>query len=483
MTAVAERQQSRPVYADSFLIQRRHQMLGTAWLAWFVNYLDRTKTAALMPLIAASLAMSTAHVGWVNFGFFLGYACVQPLAGFLTDKVGPRKMLALSVGAFAVFTWTMAFVGDWQQLLVRNVLFGISQGAEVTAGARLVATWFPQRTRGRAFSVHQSAYTIAPVLVPFVAVPLAQALGSWRWSFIVISLLGVPVLFLIDRFVTDRPERNRRVSEQELVTIFGADEAKKPGNVDDPAQARSSAELPPGERVTPYRAIFVNRSVLLMLVAGFFGLLASWGLTTWLPLYGTTQLRLPLLLAGTLASAVWGGAFCGVMIGGWLSDKVFGTKRTPIWLLGGIGMALAIAWAATFQRGVPLIEAYAAFFVAGFCSAWSPVGTLFAPYLGELLTPGAVGRSLGVVVLGGMVGSAVAQPVTAALVIHTASGPEYWPAFLLFAACGIVSCICVAGMIEPRVRRTYLGYLLSGRREGTWTPDGARQPAETVSGA
>jgi hypothetical protein len=26
--------------------QRRYQVLGTAWLAWFVNYIDRTKTAA-----------------------------------------------------------------------------------------------------------------------------------------------------------------------------------------------------------------------------------------------------------------------------------------------------------------------------------------------------------------------------------------------------------------------------------------------------
>ena len=163
---------------DSPLEQRRNQMLGTAWLAWFVNYLDRTKTAALMPLIVVSLGMTTANVGWVNFGFFIGYASVQPFAGFLTDKVGPKRMLALSVGAFAIFTWTMALVGTWQELLVRNVLFGISQGCEVTAGSRLVATWFPRETRGRAFAVHQTAYTIAPVLVPFIAVPLALALGS-----------------------------------------------------------------------------------------------------------------------------------------------------------------------------------------------------------------------------------------------------------------------------------------------------------------
>ncbi len=449
--------------------QRRYQVLGTAWLAWFVNYIDRTKTAALLPLITASLAMTNEQTGSVLFAFFIGYALVQPIAGFFTDVVGAKKALALSVGAFSIFTWMMALVGDWQELWVRNLLFGISQGFEVTAGSRLVATWFPPQTRGRAFAFHQTAYTIAPILAPFVVVPIAQALGSWRWSFVIVAFFGLPVLAAIDHFITDRPERDKRITRAELVTIFGQEEVeRKHGNVLDPTQAHSEADLPPGERVTPYREIFLNRSVFLMFCAGFFGLLAGWGLTTWLPKYGVDQLKLPLLTAGTLASSVYAGSLFGVLAGGYLSDKVFGLKRTPIWLLGGIVMAVAILWAATFQEGVPLWQAYLAFFIAGFASSWSPTGQLFAPYLAELLTPGAVGRSLGVVVLGGMLGSAVAQPLVARLIIETPQGPQYWPAFVMFAVCGVILSLCVAGMIEPRVGRTYLGYLLSGRKEGTW---------------
>jgi ACS family glucarate transporter-like MFS transporter len=453
------------------LSERRNQMLLAAWSAWFVNYIDRSKTAALLPLIVASLAMTTHQTGWVLFAFFIGYASVQPFAGFVTDLVGPKKTLALSVGAFSVFTWTMAMVNTPEELLVRNVLFGIAQGFEVTAGSRLVATWFPMRTRGRAFAFHQTAYTLGPVFVPFIAVPIAQALGSWRWSFLIIAFFGLPVLALIDRFIVDRPERDPRVSDAELNYIFGEEEiAKKHGEVLDPAKAHSAEELPPGERITPYREIFLNRSVGLMFAAGFFGLLATWGLTTWLPTYGYQQLKLPLLIAGTLSSIVYAGSFCGVITGGILSDKAFGMKRTPIWILGGLVMAAALLWATTFQPGVGLPVVYVTFFIAGFFSSWTPVGQLFAPYLAELLTPGAVGRSLGVVVLGGMIGSAVAQPLTAYMIIQTPAGPQFWPAFVLFAVCGVLCSACVCGMIEPRVRRTYVGYVLSGKKEGQWKP-------------
>ncbi|MBV9170210.1 MAG: MFS transporter [Chloroflexi bacterium] len=452
--------------------QRRYQVIGTAWLAWFVNYIDRTKTAALLPLITASLAMDTGQTGSVLFAFFIGYAAIQPLAGFLTDLVGAKKTLALSVAAFSIFTWTMALVGNWQELFIRNLLFGLSQGFEVTAGSRLAATWFPPATRGRAFGFHQTAYTIAPIFAPFIAVPIAQATGSWRWSFMVVAFFGLPVLAAIDHFVSDRPERDPRTSQAELEYIFGED-AHKRGSVLDPARATTEAELPPGERPTPYREIFLNRSVALMFVAGFFGLLATWGLTTWLPTYGVQQLKLPLIIAGSLSSIVFAGSLVGVLAGGYLSDKVFGTKRTPIWLFGGVVMAAAILWATTFQPGAPLIEMYAAFFIAGLAASMSPTGQLFAPYLAELLTPGAVGRSLGVVVLGGMIGSAVAQPLVAALVIQTPAGPQFWPAFVMFAACGVVTTVCVAFMIEPRVHRTYLGYLLAGRKEGKWQPSPA----------
>ena len=457
---------------------RRNKVLSTAWSAWFVNYLDRTKTAALLPLIAASLSMNSAETGQVLFFFFIGYALIQPVAGFMTDKLGPKKTLAITIAAFSVFTWTMAIVSTWQQLELRNLLFGIAEGFEVTAGSRLTATWFPQRTRGRAFGIHQTAYTIGSIIVPFIAVPIAQATGSWRWSFMIIAFFGLPVLAAIHHYIADRPELDPRVSEPELEYIFGKEELASKTGESDPALAHSVAELPPGERITPYREIFLNKNVALMFVAGFFGLFATWGLTTWLPTIGFRQLKLPLLLAGSLSSMVFFGSFCGVVLGGILSDTVFKTKRTPIWLFGGIVMAAATLWASTFRAGVPLGVAYLAFFIAGFAASCSPTGQLFAPYLAEILTPGAVGRSLGVVVLGGMLGSAVAQPVVAALVVQTAAGPDYSRALLAFAACGVIVSACCAGMLEPRVKRTYLGYLLSGGREGTWEPSSATSSAD-----
>jgi sugar phosphate permease len=250
--------------------------------------------------------------------------------------------------------------------------------------------------------------------------------------------------------------------------IFGADEiASKQGTVLNPTEAHTQNELPPGERLVSYREIFLNRSVFLMFVAGFFNLIFLWGMATWLPTYGVRQLKLPLLWAGSLSSILYLGSFFGVVAGGILSDKFFATMRTPIWLLGGLLTAGMIVWAISFQPGVALWEAYLCFFLTGFFTSWTPIGQLYAPYFAELLTPGAVGRAVGVVNLGSQVGSAVAQPLTAMLIIQTATGQQFWPAFVMFAVFGVLTSACVAGTIEPKVGRPYLAYLLSGKKAKT----------------
>lgn len=457
---------TRPPDTIRWTAQRRNHMLATNWLTFLVNYLDRVKTAALLPLIAASIGLNTGQVGWMLFAFYISYAVGQPIAGFLTDLIGPRRTLAVSVTAFTAFTWTIAFAHTYTELVVRNAAFGFFLAFEYAAAARLIAVWFPARSRGRAHAFHQTGNSIGAIIAPLVAIPIAEATGSWRWAFIIISFLGLPMLALIHRNVFDRPEHSPRVSPAELAEIYGpaSSHATDRERYVDPTRARSSDELPPGERPVSYRQAFLNRSVPLMAGATFFASFSIWGLTSWLPTYGVRELGLPLLAAGTMASVFWAATVAGVLAGGLLSDKVFGLKRTPIWLLGGIVTSVVITVAALLPAGVPAAVFFALFGVAGFFAVWSPLAILTPAYLAELLTPGIVGRVIGLVIFTASIGSASAQPIAAALILDTPTGPQYWPAFLCFAGSALLSAVCCFGLVEPSLGRSYLGHLLSRDR-------------------
>lgn len=459
MTATEEA--TRP--ATAWWSQRRNHLLAANWLTYAVNYLDRTKTAALLPLIAASFSLSTRQVGWFLFAFYISYAVAQPIAGYITDRLGARRTLALSVAAFTMFTWTIAFANGYIDLLVRNALFGLFIGFEYSAASRLIAVWFPARTRGRAHAVHQTGNTLGALVAPFIAVPVAEVTGSWRWAFIAISFLGLPLLALIHRYVFDRPEGNPRVTRDELVEIYGPEGTKVGVKVVDPTRATSASELPPGERPVSYREALLNRSILLLAAAVFFASFAVWGLASWLPTYGVEQLGLPLLAAGTMASVFWAGTILGTLTAGFLSDLAFARKRTPVWLVGGIAGCAAITAAALMPPGVPAVVLYVLFGLAGYFVVWSPLAVLTPAYIAELLTPGIVGRVVGFAIVAGNIGSAFAQPLAGALVLHGPDGVHYWPVFLAFGGSALCSALCCFGMVEPTLGRTYLGHRLSGR--------------------
>lgn len=455
-----------------FMHQHRHKVAATVWSAWAVNILDRYKTFALLPLIVASLAMTNQQTGWVMFAFFASFAVCQPVAGWLTDWLGPKKTLAISVASFSIFTWSMALVTNWEQLLYRNVLFGFGIGFETAAVYRLIPTWYPTHSRGRASAIASTGISFGAIFAPFIVVPVAQALGSWRWSFMLVSFLGLPVLWAIEHYISDRPERDPRVSKEELEYIFGAEElARKRAQVFDPTKARSEEELPPGERVVPLRKIFLSRSMVLASMATFLQYIIITGLSTWLPTYAVQQLKMPLLLAGTLLSLMAVGGGLGMLAGGYMSDRVLGTLRTPIWIICGIITAALLLIISQIQAGVSIVVLSIVFFGAGFFTTNASInGPLCGPYLAELLTPGAVGRASGAIVLCSQIGGAFSQLLIARLIIQTPQGTQYWPVFICFACIGIVGAVLTAAMVEPKVKRSYLMYLLSGRKEGTWQP-------------
>lgn len=455
----------------SVLSTRRFQVGATVWAAWFVNFIDRQKTNSLLPLIAASLALSAEQIGWVMFAYYIGFALTQPFAGVLCDRLGPKKTVAISTATFSIFTWTMALVDNGNDLLIRNFIFGIGIGFETAPVYRLIATWFPSRERARASGWVLTGIMVASVITPFIVVPIAQATGTWRWSFMAVSFLGIPMLWAVQRFLADRPELDSRVSRAELEHIFGAEElAKKKGHALDPSKVKSESELAPGERIVSLRTIFLNRSMVLGALATFLQYMAAYGVLTWLPTYGFTELKLPLLLAGTLSSFLAIGAFISYPLGGYLSDNLLKGLRTPLWMLGGVITASILLVVANLQPGVNLIIVYAVFALIGLVSFANLNGVLTSAYTSELLTPGAVGRASSIIVFASQIGSAAAQPLVAKLIIQTPQGPQYWPVFTFFAGCSLLAVLLIAGMVEPKVKRSYIGYLLSGRKEGTWSP-------------
>lgn len=79
----------------------RYTVLSLIWLALLLSFLDRMVMSVSLPFIGKDLNLDTAEQGLIISAFFIGYAAFQIPGGFLADRFGARKIMAIGI-AFMV---------------------------------------------------------------------------------------------------------------------------------------------------------------------------------------------------------------------------------------------------------------------------------------------------------------------------------------------------------------------------------------------
>lgn len=154
-------------------------------------------------------------------GLFIG----TTLFGYISDKVGRRKMFLIDIVAIGVISVATMFVTSPFELLIMRLLIGIVIGADYPIATSMVTEF--SNTHQRAFSMGFIAamWYVGATCANLVGYCLYETEGGWRWM---LGSAFIPCLIiLIGRF--DLPEsprwllRKGRVEEcdQMMIKLFG----------------------------------------------------------------------------------------------------------------------------------------------------------------------------------------------------------------------------------------------------------------------
>ena len=188
-----------------------------------IAYLDRVNISVAGTLLAGEYGLSKIQLGWIFSAFLAGYALFQTPGGRLADKLGARRMLAMGVVWWGIFTALTAAVPArfgaalFGFMLVRFAL-GAGEAVIYPASNQFVARWIPSSERGLANGLIFSGVGAGAGLTPPLIAYLMLRYG-WRWSFVVCAILGLLaglVWFFIAR---NSPDEHPLVSSDELERI------------------------------------------------------------------------------------------------------------------------------------------------------------------------------------------------------------------------------------------------------------------------
>ena len=180
-------------------------------ITWILDGLEVTLVGSLSGAIAASprLRLTETEVG-LTASAYLGGAVVGALFfGWLTDRLGRKKLFTVTVLIYLVATIASGFAWDFWSFALFRFVTGMGIGGEYAAVNATIQELIPARKRGFTDLVINGSFWLGAALGALGAVValdpavIDPELG-WRVAFVIGGVIGIAVL-LLRRFIPESP--------------------------------------------------------------------------------------------------------------------------------------------------------------------------------------------------------------------------------------------------------------------------------------
>ena len=171
-------------------MKKKNLILTMLVILGVVTFLDRINISVAGSSIMHDLGLTPSQWGWVQSAFILSYGLMQIPMGALGDRLGHRKILALIVLWWSLFTAFTGMAGGLASLLVIRFMFGIGEAGSSPCSTGVISRWFEKGEVGKAQGYVWAASRMGGALTPFVVIPVMMWVG-WRAAFYLLGALGI----------------------------------------------------------------------------------------------------------------------------------------------------------------------------------------------------------------------------------------------------------------------------------------------------
>jgi sugar phosphate permease len=211
------------------------------------------------------------------------------ISGWIIDRFGPRRVMLVGIILGGV---ALVGLGNMSSLWHFYFFYFISSLAYMTAGPLpnqvLISRWFTTN-RGKAMGFAYIGIGVGGMLVPQIARVFNINFG-WQNSLMLLGLFMIIAAFPMIWFVKDNPDNEQKVMKSQ-------------------------------EPKLPFKEVFKNRNVYLLLIGSMCSIGAVAGTSQHLKLFLSLDLEFSQEIAANMFSMILGSSIIGRILMGFLADK------------------------------------------------------------------------------------------------------------------------------------------------------------------
>src|SRR5471030_1709649 len=143
-----------------------HVVLAMLCVMYFITYIDRVNISTAASEIQKELHLSKTEIGLVFSAFAYPYLLFQVIGGWVGDRFGPRRTLAICSIIWAGATILSGFATGLVSIIIARVLLGLGEGATFPTATRAMSNWTVEGKRGFAQGITHAAARIGNAVTP-----------------------------------------------------------------------------------------------------------------------------------------------------------------------------------------------------------------------------------------------------------------------------------------------------------------------------
>ena len=284
-------------------------ILVICFMNLFVNYSVRLGYGVVLPEMIRTQGFGRAAAATIINSYFFVYISLAPFAGYLTDRIGAKRVMTISMLILGIGVVLMGTVQSLRTACIFFALTGLGAAGLWAPVLTLAQRWFAPHRRGFALGIISTGYGLGFAVIGAVF-PWIVERFSWRYAWFFLGSGALMMVLVNGLLLRSAPE------------ISGL----QPWGQKDTSEGRNTG-MPMPEKRIPLTALFHNSRFWLIGFSYLAIAYSLYGITTFMVDYAKYQLGLPLEKASLLATIHGIGQIVGVLTILPLSDHL-GRKTT-----------------------------------------------------------------------------------------------------------------------------------------------------------
>ena len=268
----------------------RAAVLAMLLLVYSFNFLDRQLLGILAAPIKADLGLTDTQLGALGgIAFALLYSTLAIPLAMLADRTSRTWVITASLAVWSGFTALCGMANSFATMFLCRIGVGVGEAGGVAPSYALISSYFPPNQRARALAIYSLGIPLGSAAGLFYGGYIAAKV-EWRTAFIVMGVAGIALAPLF-RLVVREPARPAATQSVPVAHVFGI-LAKKP-------------------------------SFWLMALGAAASSMCGYGVAFWMPSLLQRSFGMTLVEAAEFLGAILlTGGSAGVLLGGWLGDRL-----------------------------------------------------------------------------------------------------------------------------------------------------------------